>query len=296
MIKSFIELSGNEKNDCYRFIKEKKKSSTQSFNEFIKYYSGEEFNNGNNCFAALHNEYIDGIIGVVTKEVPIRKEAFIFNFFGKEGAENSSVELLKKAVEVCIEAKSSIAKLGIGPYSGEKLHSIIVEQGFRSCYEALSMKLDRNQCSFPSDMGTLDVVLVGEENKNEYVRIHNNAFRNTPNGGDISLEELEETLKEHTDKPELIGLVKNNNSYVGVYELDIKGDTGWINIVGVHKEYWRKGYGGEIVGKCIDILFNSGVKEIKLTVISSNERAVNLYSKLGFVKDEVISSWFIKEL
>jgi ribosomal protein S18 acetylase RimI-like enzyme len=43
------------------------------------------------------------------------------------------------------------------------------------------------------------------------------------------------------------------------------------------------------------MLFAFGVKEIKLTVISSNERAVNLYKKLEFIKEDIISSWFVKE-
>lgn len=296
MVKSFTELTENEMLECHKFITEKKKNSKQSFNEFIKYYCGEEFNKGDNCFAALNGGNVEGIIGVVTKEIPVRKEAFIFNFYGKESALDRAAELLRKAVEVCIDCKSPAAKLGVGPVSARELQQVIMEQGFNSCYEALIMKLNLSE-PFPcSDMEELSFILLENDNIDEYVRIHNNAFRRTPNGGDTTAEELKEMLKERVDKPELIGLVKYNGLYVGGYELEIKGETGWINVVGVHEDYCGKGFGKWIVVKCVNLLLGFGVREIKLNVISSNEKAFNLYKKLGFIKDEILSSWFVKKL
>lgn len=296
MLKSFIELTDSEKQQCYELIKEKKKDNTQSFKEFTNYWSGEVVNKGENCIISIDNENINGIIGVVTREVPIRNEAFIFNFYIKDSAEESAKELLRKAVEICIDAKSPIAKLGIKPTLNNQLYPIIIGEGFQSCYEALIMKLTKNDYFSSKEFSKLEFISVADQNKNEYVRIHNNAFRNAPNGSDTSLEELEEMLEERRDKPELIGLAKHNSIYAGIYELDIKEETGWINAVGIHKEYWRMGLGEELVRKCIEMLFSLGVKDIKLIVLSSNERAAKLYKKLGFVKDEIFSTWFVKEL
>jgi ribosomal protein S18 acetylase RimI-like enzyme len=295
MLKSFTELNEIEKHECYRFIIEKK-DSKQSFEDFIKYYGGEVFNNGNSCFVALNNENVEGIISIITKEVPIREEAFIFNFFVKDGADKSSIELLKKAVDVCIGAKSPIAKLGIAPHSSKQLSSIISGQGFQYGYEAFFMKLNKSDYSAARDSERLELVPLSDDNKNEYVLIHNNAFRSAPNGADTSIEELGEMLKDYTDKPQLIGLGKFNGFFAGIYELDIKEETGWINAVGIHENYLRKGLGEELIRKCIDILFSFGAREIKLTVIGSNERAVSLYKKLGFEKGDIISSWYVKEL
>jgi N-acetylglutamate synthase-like GNAT family acetyltransferase len=54
-------------------------------------------------------------------------------------------------------------------------------------------------------------------------------------------------LKGNIDKPELIGLAKYNDSYVGIYELDIKDDTGWINAVGIHENYLGRGLGEKLL-------------------------------------------------
>jgi hypothetical protein len=58
MLKSFAGLNDSERLECYKFISEKKGDNRQSFDEFIKYYSGEVFNNGNSCFVALNDENV----------------------------------------------------------------------------------------------------------------------------------------------------------------------------------------------------------------------------------------------
>lgn len=296
MIKSFIQLTEREKLQCYEFAKERRKNNKQSFEEFVEYCGGEAFNGGDNYFTALIDGAVEGTVAVVTKEVPVRGEAFIFNFNWKEAEGESTAQLLKKAVEVCTLAKSPSAKLSISPGSSEELPSAIMKQGFQEGYEAYNMKLPGCKCSSQGNMAQLDFVVLENDNMDEYVRIHNNAFRRAPNGGDISLEELKKDIEECADKPELIGLARYNGTYAGIYCLEMKDGTGWINAIGIHEDYLKKSFGEELVRKCMDILNSFEVREIKLTVISSNERAYNLYKKLGFVIDEVISTWFVKEL
>ncbi len=296
MLKSFIELTEDEKLECYKFIKRKRKRSKQSFEEFRTYNMGEAFNQGKNFYVAMVDGAVHGTVGIVTKEVPVRGEAFIFNFDWDERGRESTGELLEKAVKVCVDAKSPVAKLGISPVSEEELPLAITELGFKAGYEALNMKLPGCKCLISSSMKGMEFVTLEDDNMEEYVRIHNNAFRRAPNGGDISLEELRKDAQECADRRELLGLAKNDSSNAGIYCLEIKEDIGWINAVGIHEDYCSKGLGEELVRKCVDILNSFGVNEIKLTVISSNERAFGLYKKLGFVVDEVISSWFVKEL
>lgn len=296
MLKSFAKLTEAEMLECYKFIKEKRKKSKQSFEEFMEYNMGEAFNHGENFYTAFADGTVDGTVGIVTREVPVRGEAFIFNFVWNVREGKSTAELLEKAVKVCTDAESPVAKLGIAAVSEEELPSAITEQGFEASYEALNMRLPRCKCLTSSNMKTLEFVTVKDENMEDYVRIHNNAFRRAPNGGDISLEELGKDVQGCSDKPELIGLVKYDNAYAGIYYLEVKEGIGWINTVGIHEDYCSKGLGEELVRKCVDMFNTLGVKEIKLTVISSNERAFSLYKKLGFVVEEIISSWFVKEL
>jgi hypothetical protein len=85
---------------------------------------------------------------------------------------------------VCIEAKSSVSNLGISPSSSEQLFSIVKDQGFEECYESSFMKLNRSDYYAWENPGKLELVQVDNDNKNEYVIVHNNAFRNAANGCD----------------------------------------------------------------------------------------------------------------
>lgn len=53
--------------------------------------------------------------------------------------------------------------------------------------------------------------------------------------------------------------------------------------VAIHPEYRMRGYGFRLLGKMIDVCKDRGITEVFLEVRESNERAISLYGKYGFM-------------
>ena len=67
--------------------------------------------------------------------------------------------------------------------------------------------------------------------------------------------------------------LKNQNIYIGA---------------DIHPNYWGKGIGFEVYSKFIPFLFNEyNLNKISLEVLSTNNRAISLYTKLGFKSEGV---------
>lgn len=58
------------------------------------------------------------------------------------------------------------------------------------------------------------------------------------------------------------------------------------------KKYEKKGYAKKLLEYAISEMKKLDIKKIELTVVKTNERAVNLYSKMGFtVKEELLDEY-----
>jgi [ribosomal protein S18]-alanine N-acetyltransferase len=68
--------------------------------------------------------------------------------------------------------------------------------------------------------------------------------------------------------------------------------SAWILRVGVHQSYRCRGIGTSLLGIVLDELRRKNVREIHLTVAPDNSAAIHLYSRLGFVTEQRIVSYF----
>lgn len=69
---------------------------------------------------------------------------------------------------------------------------------------------------------------------------------------------------------------------VGFCWTGVRGDMAWCGGIAVGPEHRGKGYGKEIMVKCIELLRRHGMKHYSLECIKENERGLNLYNSLGF--------------
>ncbi len=90
-------------------------------------------------------------------------------------------------------------------------------------------------------------------------------------------------------------LAELNNNVIGylVLMLGVKGSaTGyphaWVSDLFVSERYRRKGIGKRLMEIAEEIARRAGYDYIGLTVTTENERAIKLYSKLGYIEERKI--------
>lgn len=116
-------------------------------------------------------------------------------------------------------------------------------------------------------------------------------YRYLETGGDYTLEKLKDFLNEVESKDILFwGIhIKANNLHIGNIKIDPINDKHGLGEYGIlmgNKSEWGKGYAKEASLRIIDYCFNDlGLRKMTLGVIEDNLTAVNLYKKLGFIKE-----------
>lgn len=84
---------------------------------------------------------------------------------------------------------------------------------------------------------------------------------------------------------------EDNNiiGYVGVW---IIFEQAQITTIGVDKEFQGKGIGAKLLEYAIDYADNNSCEVISLEVRVSNEKAINLYEKAGFINVNVRKGYY----
>lgn len=75
-----------------------------------------------------------------------------------------------------------------------------------------------------------------------------------------------------------------NENVVGYIGMNYVLDEGYIYNVAVHENYRKKGIGSALIGELITFGKKNNFSFLTLEVRSSNEKAISLYSKFGFIK------------
>ena len=79
---------------------------------------------------------------------------------------------------------------------------------------------------------------------------------------------------------------------VGVCNLAVRGDVGWIGGIGVAPEHRGKGIGRALMESVLDVAPST----VELEVIEQNERALMLYQSLGFEQTRLLEVWTLPEV
>ena len=68
-----------------------------------------------------------------------------------------------------------------------------------------------------------------------------------------------------------------------------EGHRGWVNYLGVHPAYQRRGFGRQLMEFAEEKLLALGCPKINLQIRKDNLGAVQFYERIGYGTDEVIS-------
>ena len=138
----------------------------------------------------------------------------------------------------------------------------------------------------------------------EYVNWMNDekVSRHLESGGDYTLEKLTSYLKEVEDKPKYFWAInlKETDQHLGNIKIDpIDLDTlsGEYGIMIGDRNAWGKGIAKEASKMVIDFCFKTlKLNQINLGVKMENSKAIHLYEKLGFCKEDNLNQENIDQI
>eukprot|EP01035_Chromulina_nebulosa_P018043 gene18043-23685_t len=76
-------------------------------------------------------------------------------------------------------------------------------------------------------------------------------------------------------------------------ELERECYRGYIAMLAVNKNYRKRGIGTELIAMGIERMVKAGCDEITLETEEINKGALNLYVRLGFVKEEKLGRYYL---
>ncbi|MBU3143050.1 N-acetyltransferase [Clostridium sp. CF012] len=294
-IKQFKIISSQQKKELYNFIKSTDLTYNKTYIEMSKIYESDTFNYGNTVFILFHKGQIKGSVALITKEISSIGEAFITDVYvERENTEMILKILIERIVESCNMGCARSIKIGIRE-SEKYLISYINKLEFNHIYDAVVMRYRvRKNMNLKLNKG-MELRPLCISNSYEYMNIHNQAFKSSPNGGTIDEVEVRDYIVQYANNEDLIGICFFDKKPCGIYELSSDENIGWIDSLAIAPIYQNRGLGKSLIVKCINKLYEKNLDELKLLVITSNKIAVNMYKHIGFEEECVFSYWFEKK-
>lgn len=89
--------------------------------------------------------------------------------------------------------------------------------------------------------------------------------------------------------PENLLVLDAEGEILGSVMVGYEGHRGWVNYLAVHPSHQRQGWARQLMDQAETRLRELGCPKINLQVRSSNTSALEFYSRIGFVVDDVVS-------
>lgn len=200
-----------------------------------------------------------GVASLVLKEIPYREEAYItIQDVQPEGFE----EHLKECVSFCrMAGAEKIYAMGHGQLAQYPLHTAVYEMRGRAWVNPQKL-----ECLFP----------VTEETVRQWRTIYNEKMRDVDNAGTLEARDEKKIIESGGSY-----FVHRDGQLLGIGWLE---DTKLLAVASV-----QQGAGQRVMHTLMSLI--EGM-DMTLEVASTNERAIRLYEKLGFLKTAELSHWY----
>ena len=109
---------------------------------------------------------------------------------------------------------------------------------------------------------------------------------------------LEEIRTNNGKNRVVYGLKFNNNSIgmISLHQIDYVNSKAMIGLFIAEKNEQNRGLGTNSINLILDFAFNGmGLNRVGLEVLESNIKAINLYKKIGFIKEGIQRSAFFHD-
>lgn len=103
---------------------------------------------------------------------------------------------------------------------------------------------------------------------------------------------FDDLILEHNQKnPEKeIWMLQKNQQLLAMVTLVTEGDALWVTAFAVHPDHQGKGYDNQLLKWCRELAFKRELNGVYLDV-ETNDQAVHVYEKSGFVRVQTVSYW-----
>ena len=200
-----------------------------------------------------------GVASLILKEIPYREEAYITI---QDVQPDGLKELLKECVSFCrMAGAEKIYAKGHDRLNQYPLHTAVYEMRGTAWVDKAQLA-----CLFP----------VTEETVRQWRNIYNEKMRTVDNAG---------TLEVRDEK----WIVESGGAYFVHRDGDLLG-IGWLEDTKLLAVASSQRGAGECVMHTLMSLVEGA--DMTLEVASTNERAIRLYERLGFIKTGELSRWY----
>ena len=287
MIRTLESLSGSCRRQFCQFVGSLNlEQAPGDCEQLVGQYESEYYDDGRSYFTLWDDNEVIGAMGVITREIPARGETFISGVYVREGEVGALVRLMAEVFRYLLP--HPVETLSLGRASGlGHLDEPLLELGFEEVYRTLEL-VHAGGTGDLAQGSCVELEELSPGNCTHYRRIHNEAFSNAPNGATLSAAGLRETM----ESGRLTGLCLVGGDPVGIYDMHIDGQVGWINDIAVSPDHQGRGIGSALLVALLEHLHGEGCAEVRLQVISANETATKLYTRCGFELERCISTWY----
>ena len=114
-----------------------------------------------------------------------------------------------------------------------------------------------------------------------------------------SVEDWLEGIRQNNGINRIVYGIKSNDHSIGMislHQIDYVNSKAMLGIYIAEKKEQNKGLGSKATKLMLDFAFNGmGLNRVGLEVLGSNKKAINLYKKIGFIKEGIKRSAFFQD-
>ncbi len=293
-MKSAIEWDQSEKQQVVEFLREVFREHAFIDPDSIEdIFYQSVYLDGETYLASFRDGQTIAVAAMIVEAIERDQIVYFNTCYCAEGEEDSLKRLIVALEQMAIDWGAKLSKVGLRAENrilGDRLLPILA---YRPTYRIVQMgKALQEKRSLPP--GFHDGI-VAVKSLEQYVALHNRAFRNSPNGSEMSLGEAQELFERQEKGETRLGFLIQDKEAVGTYLLSMEKDMLWSDAITINPSHQRKGL-GKILVRNIENQAISMADSLHLLVVDANEPAFRLYQGTGFLEEKVYSEWFEKNL
>lgn len=190
--------------------------------------------------------------------------------------------------------KLSVTSITYQTSDNELNEEFLKRAGFEITRTTLVMNLDikdREVRKYRIHKGNISYRKVSDQiTMEERLKIQNDAFQNRKRVP-LSLSDVEREMNFRTYIPELGLLMYDNGEAIGYGQIIKNSMMYYLVNFGIRRDMQKKGYGDILLTELLDRASVYGAHMVNLEVFKDNPKAINLYSKHGFLKVMSKTQW-----